>query len=149
MRHITRKKILYSLEMTDPNIGTYVRYWLHYSNLASSFFKQFGAARKVRDDYEEKVIHMLQTQGMEKATIQTNNGRIAVAEKREPNPLTLAKLEELLHMYYRKRGGKDETMELMTFIRTNRGSTTTKSLRQYGAPPASGISGTAPPKTIL
>lgn len=135
--------------MADPNIGTYVRYWLHYSNLASSFFKQFGAARKVRDDYENKVIQMLQTQGMEKANIQTNNGRIAITEKREPNPLTLAKLEELLHLYYRKRGGKDETLEVMTFIRSNRGSTTSKTLRQYGAIPTNGVSGTAPPKTIL
>ena len=56
--------------MTDPGIGTYVRYWLHYSNLASSFFKQFGAARKVRDDYEKQVIQHLQSNGMEKATIQ-------------------------------------------------------------------------------
>ncbi len=138
--------------MTDPNIGTYIRYWLHYSNLASTFFKQFGSVRKVRDDYEKQVIQLLQTNGMEKATIQTNNGRINVVDKREPNPLTLAKIEELLHLYYRKRGGKDETLDVMTFIRANRGYTTAKSLRHYtggtssSTPPAAA---SVPPKAIL
>jgi len=136
--------------MADPNIGTYIRYWLHYSNLASTFFKQFGSVRKVRDDYEKQVIQLLQTNGMEKATIQTHNGRINVVDKREPNPLTLAKIEELLHLYYRKRGGKDETLDIMTFIRANRGYNTAKSLRQYGGNgPAAPPVGTATPKAIL
>lgn len=135
--------------MTDPGIGTVVRYWLHYSNLASSFFKQFGSARKVRDDYEKQVIHMLQTNGMEKATIQINQGQIRVIDKREPNPLTLAKIEELLHLYYRQRGGKDETLDVLTFIRANRGYTITKTLRQSGMPPPSGVQGAIPPKTLL
>jgi hypothetical protein len=132
--------------MTDPGIGTYVRYWLHYSNMASSFFKQFGAARKVRDDYEQQVIQHLQNSGMEKATIQINQGHIRVIDKREPNPLTLAKIEELLHLYYRQRGGKDETMDIMTFIRANRGYMTSKTLRQSGMPPAG--SGSAVPKLL-
>jgi hypothetical protein len=41
----------------------------------------------------------------------------------------------LLHLYYRQRGGKDETMDIMTFIRANRGYMTAKSLRQSGMPP--------------
>lgn len=135
--------------MTDPGIGTVVRYWLHYSNLASSFFKQFGSARKVRDDYEKQLIQILQTSGMEKATIQINQGQIRVIDKREPNPLTLAKIEELLHLYYRQRGGKDETLDIMTFIRANRGYTTVKLLRQSGMPPLNSSQNTTPPKTLL
>jgi hypothetical protein len=45
--------------MGDPGIGTYVRYWLHYSNLSSSFYKQYGAAKKVKDDYESQIIEKL------------------------------------------------------------------------------------------
>jgi hypothetical protein len=123
--------------MSDPGIGTYVRYWLHYGNLASSFFKQFGSVRKIRDDYEQQIIQILQQHNMEKATIQINQGQIRVTDKREPNPLTLSKLEELLHGYYRQRGGKDETMDVMTFIRANRGYTTAKILKQSGMPPSS------------
>jgi hypothetical protein len=122
--------------MSDPGIGTYVRYWLHYSNLASSFFKQFGSVRKIRDDYEKQIVNTLQQNGMEKATIQINNGQIRVIDKREPNPLTLSKVEELLHGYFKQRGGRDETMDIMTFIRANRGYTINKALKQSGMPPA-------------
>lgn len=120
--------------MADPGIGTFVRYWLHYNNLASSFYKQFGSARKVRDDYEKQIINTLQQNGMEKATIQIGGGQLNVVDKREPLPLSLTKIEELLHGYFRQRGGKDETMDVMSFIRANRGYTVTKSIRQSGMP---------------
>jgi hypothetical protein len=127
--------------MADPGIGNLVRYWLHYSNLASSFFKQFGAARKVKDDYEKQVIAVLQQNNMEKAIIQIHNGRLQVTDKREPNQLSLSKIEELLHGYFRHRGGKDETIDIMTFIRSNRGYTIHKTLKQSGGGPPP----TAPP----
>lgn len=125
----------------DPGIGTYVRYWLHYSDLASSFFKQFGSVRKVRDDYEKQIITTLEKNGMEKATIQIGGGQLKVSHRKEPNPLTLAKIEELLHAYYRQKGGKDETLDIMTFIRANRGYTTVKSLKKSGTHPPQ-LSGT-------
>lgn len=120
--------------MADPGIGNHVRYWLHYSNLASSFFKQYGAARKVRDDYEKQVIATLQQNGMEKAIIQIQNGRLQVKDSREPNPLSLSKIEELLHGYYKQKGGFDETLNIMTFIKANRGYSTHKVLKQSGIP---------------
>lgn len=123
--------------MADPGIGTYVRYWLHYKNLASSLYKQFGAARKVQDDYEKQVISTLQQQGMEKAMIQIGGGNLHVVDKREPNPLSLTKMEELLHGYYRQKGGKDETLDIMTFIRANRGYSLSKSLKQSNLPHSS------------
>jgi hypothetical protein len=126
--------------MADPGIGTFVRYWLHYSNLASSFYKQYGAAKKVKDDYEQQIITTLQNTGMEKATIQIGGGQINIVDKREPNQLSLTKVEELLHGYFRQRGGKDETMDVMTFIRANRGYSTNKYLKQAGitSTPANG-----------
>ena len=121
--------------MGDPGIGTFVRYWLHYSNLSSSFYKQYIAAKKIKDDYEKQTINHLQQHGMEKATIQINGGQINVVDKREPNLLSLTKIEELLHGYYRQKGGADLTQEIMTFIRANRGYSVTKSLKQSGIPP--------------
>lgn len=118
--------------MADPGIGTSVRYWLHYNNLASSFYKQYGSAKKVKDDYEKQIISTLQQNGMEKATIQIGGGHINVVDKRDPNPLSLTKIEELLHGYFRQRGGRDETSEIMTFVRGNRGYTMNKSLKQTG-----------------
>lgn len=134
-----------TITMSDPGIGTYVRYWLHYSNMAASFFKQFGAVRKIRDDYEKQIIGLLQQNGMEKATIQINNGRINVIDKREPNQLSLTRVEELLHGYYKHKGGKDETIDIMSFIKANRGYTVNKSLKQSGMPPPPPVPALGPP----
>jgi hypothetical protein len=117
---------------SDPGIGTAVRYFLHYSNLASSFYKQYGAAKKVKDDYEKQVINTLRQSGMENATIQINGGQITVVDKREPNQLSLSKIEELLHGYFRQKGGADPSLDIMTFIRANRGHTMNKYLKQTG-----------------
>ena len=117
---------------SDPGIGTAVRYFLHYSNLASSFYKQYGSAKKVKDDYEKQIINTLRQSGMEKATIQINGGQITVVDKREPNQLSLSKIEELLHGYFRQKGGPDQSLDIMTFIRSNRGYTMNKYLKQSG-----------------
>jgi len=117
---------------SDPGVGTAVRYFLHYSNLASSFYKQYGAAKKVKDEYEQQIINTLRQSGMEKATIQINGGQITVVDKREPNQLSLSKIEELLHGYFRQKGGPDQSLDIMTFIRSNRGYTMNKYLKQTG-----------------
>jgi hypothetical protein len=121
--------------MADPGIGTSVRHYLHYSNLASSFYKQYGAAKKIKDDYEDQIIKTLQQNGMEKATIQIGGGQLNVIDKRDPNQLSLTKIEELLHGYFRQKGGQDQTLDIMTFIRANRGYSMSKSLRQTGIQP--------------
>lgn len=121
--------------MNESGIGTSVRYWLHYSNLAQSFYKQYGAAKKVKDDYEDQIIRTLQQNGMEKATIQIGGGTLNVVERREPGQLSLTKVEELLHGYFRQRGGKDETMDVMTYIKANRGYSINKYIKQNGIPP--------------
>ena len=117
---------------SDPGIGTAVRYFLHYSNLASSFYKQYGAAKKVKDEYEQQIINTLRQSGMENATIQINGGQITVINKREPNQLSLSKIEDLLVGYFKQKGGADQTLDIMTFIRSNRGYTMNKYLKQSG-----------------
>jgi len=117
------------------DIGTLVRYWLHYSTMASSFFKQFNGAQKIRDDYQQQLIAHLKQKKMENAVIQISGGRrLQVVERKEPNPLSLTQIESLLHGYYKQRTGKDETADIMTFIRGNRGYKHTKTIRQSGAP---------------
>jgi len=126
------KYYIYSYIMSDPGIGTYVRYWLHYSTLASSLYKQFCSAKKVQDDYGEKIINTLQQKGLENAIIQINGGQLSVAQKRQPNQLSLSKIQELLHSYFKHRGGKDETMDIMTFVKGNRGYSIQKFVKKTG-----------------
>jgi hypothetical protein len=121
--------------MTDSGIGTSVRYWLHYSNLASSFFKQYGSARRIRDEYEKTIISTLQQRKMENATIQISGGQINIQTKREPVQLSLTRVEELISGYFKQRGGKDETKDIMLFLKANRGYHVTTSLKQTGIAP--------------
>lgn len=66
---------------------------------------------------------------MEKAIIQINGGQISVIEKKTPHPLSLSKVQEYLHSYYKQRGGRDETKDIMLFINANRGHSTVKTLK--------------------
>ena len=120
--------------MSDPGqIGTFVRSWLHYDTLASSLYKQATTARQVKDKFEGNVIDYLRTNRMENAVIQINNGTLNVIEERNPKALSLMRIEELLHKYFQKKGlGKDDTGEIMNYIRTNRGYDVNKKLRKSG-----------------
>jgi hypothetical protein len=120
--------------MADSGIGSSVRHWLHYSNLAASFFKQYNSARKIREDYEKSIISTLQQRNIENATIQISGGQIRIQSKREPVQLSLIRVEELIAGYFKQRGGKDETKDIMLFLKANRGYHVTKSLKQSGMP---------------
>jgi len=134
------------VKMADPGIGTYVRYWLHYNNLASSFYKQFSAAKKIQEEYVQYVIDSLTKSRMEKAIIQINGGQISIIEKKTPHPLSLSKVQEYLHSYYKQRGGRDETKDIMLFINANRGHSIVKTLKKSGIPtPVQGAPALPPP----
>jgi hypothetical protein len=74
----------------------------------------------VRDEFETKIIDNLRSSRMENAVIQIGGGTIMLAEERNPRQLTLPRIEELLRGYYGRRGGKDETPEIMAYIKGNR-----------------------------
>lgn len=115
----------------DPGlIGSFVRNWLHYDGLASSFYRQSTRARQVRDEFETKIVDTLRQNRMENAVIQINGGHLNLVEERNPRQLTLPRIEELLRGYYARRGGKDETPEIMAYIRGNREVDTVVRLRK-------------------
>ncbi len=108
--------------MQSPgDIGTLVRNWLHYDGLASSFYRQSTRARQVRDEFEGKIIDNLRANRMENAVIQIGGGHLTLAEERNSRQLSVPRIEELLRSYYGQRGGKDETNDIMTYIKSNRG----------------------------
>ena len=121
--------------MTDPGIGPAVRHWLHYSNLASSFFKQYNSALKIKKDYETSIINTLTQHNMQHATIQISNGHITVQSRKEPVQLSLTQVEKLISGYYKQRGGRDETKDVMLFVKANRGYNVSHTLKQTTAAP--------------
>jgi hypothetical protein len=68
---------------------------------------------------------------METVVIQISGGKLVVAEEKHNNTLTIGRIEELLHQYYEQGGRKavDETVEIMKFLKAERGITAAKKLK--------------------
>lgn len=116
---------------TQPasNFANLVKNWIHYDNLASSFYKQTLNARKVRSEYESQIQENLHKQKMENAVIQVNGGKITIIEEKQPATLTMLKLEELLHNFFYSAKQNDQTREILEYVRENRGISSSKRLR--------------------
>ncbi len=103
-------------------LGTMVRSWVHFDNLAATFTRQAQQARSARAKWEQQILETLRSSSMMKAIIQISGGRLTVTEEKHAQPITLQRLENLLHQYYNKKpvGSDDETSDIMQFIKTNR-----------------------------
>jgi hypothetical protein len=127
--------------MNTNELGNWVRNWVHYDNLALGLNRQASNARKVRDDYEDKIVGHLHQNNMENAIIQIAGGRLVVSEERHSQPLTLHRIEELLRAYFISKGSGtaghlDETPMIMKFLKQQRGFEVNKRLKkQSGVAP--------------
>ena len=103
-------------------LGSMIRSWVHFDNLAATFARQTQQARSARARWEEQIISNLRENKMINAIIQITGGKLSVHEEKHANPLTLQRLEALLHDYYGKKtpGSDDETSDIMAFIKANR-----------------------------
>lgn len=117
----------------DTNtLGTWIRTYVHYDNLASSLYKQLQNARKVKDQFESQIIGYLKNNKMENAVIQISGGRLLVGEEKHSLPLTLTRIEELLHGYYKSQGREatDETQQIMKYLKSERGVEVSQKLKK-------------------
>lgn len=120
-------------QLMDTNrLGELVRGWVHFDNLAATFTRQAQQARTARSRSEVQIIDLLKTSKMENATIQIAGGRLTVHDERHANPLTLQRLESLLHEYFNQKppGSDDETEKIMKYIKENRGFTVENKLKK-------------------
>jgi hypothetical protein len=130
--------------MNTQDLANSVRNWVHYDNLCTSFSKQSQNARRVRDEFEDKIIQQLVSNNMEKAVIQIQGGRLSVVEEKHTQPLTLSRVEESLKEYFTSPGvGPDQTANIMKFLKNHRQVEVSKKLKKQVAlpplpPPPSG-----------
>jgi hypothetical protein len=112
-------------QLNVSSLGPMVRSWVHFDNLAATFQRQAQQARSARFRWETQIIDFLKQNRMTNAILQIAGGRLTVHEEKHANPLTLQRLEMILHEYYAQNhsGSEDETAEILKFIRANRGST--------------------------
>jgi len=111
-------------QLNTQNLAEMIRSWVHFDNLSATFTRQAQQARTARARWETQIIEYLRQTNMVNAIIQIAGGRLTVNEEKHANPLTLQRLESLLHEYYSKQppGSNDETTDIMTFIKSNRGT---------------------------
>ena len=111
-------------QLNTQSLAEMIRSWVHFDNLAATFTRQSQQARTARSRWETQIIDYLRETSMVNAIIQIAGGRLTVNEEKHANPLTLQRLESLLHEYFSKRpaGSNDETSEIMAYIKANRGT---------------------------
>ena len=115
-------------------IGNLVRYWVHYDNTITTLNKQTKAARDMRTTYETQILDSLKTSNIVDPVIQIGDGRLIVSADKHTAPLTFTSLDSLLHQYYGKKpGSKDETADILKFIKENRETTVTPCLKRQAS----------------
>lgn len=112
-------------QLDTNSLAQMVRSWVHFDNLAATFQRQAQQARSARFRWETQIMDYLRINRIPNAILQIAGGRLTMVEERHANPLTLGRLEELLHQYYGAKGPHttDETADILKFIKTNRGAT--------------------------
>jgi hypothetical protein len=103
-------------------IGDKVRNWVYFDNLCSQFSRQLQQSRVAKTRWENEVIAHLKENKLDNSVIQISGARLTVHTEKHTQPLTLTRLEDLLHDYYSKKplGSNDETHEIIKHIRASR-----------------------------
>jgi len=78
--------------------------------------------RTMRNNYEDKILKMLETQNMRNAVLQITGATLQRQTRVKSTDLSWGFLEEQLHEFYKTRGKQDETAQILDFLQKNRGS---------------------------
>jgi hypothetical protein len=115
-------------------IGNLIRHWVFYDTKLAELNKQIKSLRESRNAYEAQALQMITTMNLKNPVIQIGGGRrLIVSEDKHSAPLTFTNIESLLHQYYAaKPGARDETTDIIKFIKEKRETTTTPCLRRQG-----------------
>ena len=84
--------------VNTQELGFWVRNWAHYNDQATALYRQTVNSRKVRDEFETKILDTLRTNNMENAVIQITGGKLSVHEERHNQPLTLQRIDTTINM---------------------------------------------------
>jgi len=106
----------------DPElVGKLIRYWVYYDNKIAEINKEIKRMRDIKHTYEQQVITHLATTTLANPVIQIGGGRIVVGQDKSQQPLSYTMLETVLTKYYSlKPGAKNETKDILNFIREQR-----------------------------
>jgi hypothetical protein len=115
---------------SQEDLATAVRQWVHFDNLAENLNKQIANVRTLRGQYETKVLDLLAHQNLRNASLRVNGATLQCATKSKATDLSWTFLEEQLHEYYRNKGTRDDTPDILTFLHRHRGGKTIEYLKK-------------------
>jgi len=107
-----------------------VRNWVHFDNLAESLTKQVNNARRMRTDYETKILTLLEATSMLNAVLQINGATLQRKVRVRQTDLSWTFLEEQLHQYFKQRNLNDDTQSIMDHIQASRASENVQYLKK-------------------
>jgi hypothetical protein len=107
-----------------------VRSWVHFDNMAEHLNKQVYNARTLRSEYENKVLQLLETRNMKQTAIKISGATLQYATRFKRDDLGWTMLKEQLHDFYKTKGRRDETDEILEFLQTTRGGKTVPFLKK-------------------
>jgi hypothetical protein len=114
------------------DIGDTIRHWVYYDKSITELNKKIRDLRNLKHTYEAKALELLKARNMTAPVIQVTGGRILVTEDKTSEALTFTMLQSMLDEYYAaKPGSKNETKEILKYIREHRTTETKPCLRLY------------------
>ena len=114
------RKEMGSTQIDLSSFAGLVQGWVRSDMAIANYNKEVARMRKERDLYEQQILRTLKDANHEKAVIQITGGKLVVADDKTTQPLTFTSLEEMLHSYYTAAGRRDETKEIVKYIKDNR-----------------------------
>ena len=120
----------------STDLSDAVRHWVHFDNLAENLNKQVVNARALRNEYEAKVLGLLERNGLQNASLRVNGASLQRATRFKSADLSWSLLEEQLHAYFKSTGRRDETAEMLGFLQKHRGGKTVEYLKKTSMAPS-------------
>jgi len=100
----------------DVLVG-FVRNYIHYDNLTNNYNKQVTGARKLKHEFEHKIIQYLRGNHMEHAVIQVSGARLQLSEEKTAPCMSASNMKKWLNDYYSQKGNSmNETDAILRYI---------------------------------
>jgi hypothetical protein len=114
-----------------------VRSWVHFDNLAESLNKQVANVRNLRNQFEAKILEIMDRMGLhQNASLKITGAVLQRAQRSKQSDLSWSFLEEQLHEYHKASGKRDDTAQILQFLQTHRGTKSVEYLKKTSVSPA-------------
>lgn len=104
-------------QQNDITLVKLVQNYIHYDNLTNNYNKQVVCARKLKNEFEHKIIQYLRGNRIENASIQVSGACLQLSEEKTTPSMSASNLRKWLKDYYAQKGNSvDESEAILRYI---------------------------------